>query len=98
MYFFGKDETKPVQVVKDLKRYLPSAHKLSWREGYSLVETAKSWLAANPHLPPKVAALVGDLDLGRVHFEYGVRVWGGGMSQPDVMAFASAHVIAVESK
>jgi hypothetical protein len=97
-YFFGNDETRPLQVVEDLKLYLPTKQKRHYRPGYSLVETARSWLAAKPRLPPRIAEIVGDLELTRVHFEYGMPVLGGGISQTDVMAFAADDVIAVEGK
>ena len=45
-----------------------------------------------------IANVVGSVDLVSAHFEYGVSVYGGGISMTDVMAFTEDAVIAVEAK
>jgi hypothetical protein len=77
---------------------LPDDKKHQYRDGFSMAEAAKSWVAANGSLPSEIADIVGSDTLNRAHFEYPTAVWGGGIAMTDVMAFVPSGVIAVEAK
>jgi len=96
--FFGGGTDRPVRVATDVRDYLPPDKCHQYAEGYSMAETAKAWLRANGCLPPSMANIVGDDRLETGHFEYPTKVWGGGLSMTDVMAFIPGSVIAVEGK
>jgi Domain of unknown function (DUF6946) len=96
--FFGNDTKQIVRDPTDLRDYLPVDKKHYYRDGYSMAEAAKCWVAANGRLPASVATLVGADDLERAHFEYRVIVWGRGRSMTDVMAFVPDGVLALEAK
>jgi hypothetical protein len=63
-----------------------------------MAELAECWLAANGRLPRSIANLVGTDIFETAHFEYPVKVWGGGTSMTDIMAFISDDLIAYEGK
>lgn len=96
--FFGNDTSRPVQQATDLAKYLPADKRHHYRDGYSMAEAAKCWVAAEGRLPPLVANLIGSDDLEAAHFEYRVTVWGRGLSMTDIMAFIPNGLIAVEAK
>jgi len=97
-FFFGAGTTKPIYRATDLINYLPHDKRHHYRDGYSMAEAAKCWLAANGRLPPAIAALVGTDILETAHFEYEITVWGRGTSMTDIMAFAPEHPLAIEAK
>jgi uncharacterized protein DUF6946 len=97
-FFFGAGTTKPIYHANDLMKYLPQEKHHHYRDGYSMAESAKCWLAANGRLPPTIATLVGTDALDTAHFEYPVTVWGGGTSMTDIMAFTPGALLAVEAK
>jgi hypothetical protein len=85
--FFGIGTAKPIDQPTDLLDYLPREQRHHYRDGYSMAEAAKCWVTANARLPTSIANLVGVDILQSAHFEYGVKVWGGGMSKTDILAF-----------
>jgi large subunit ribosomal protein L30 len=108
-FYFGDGTTTPVWRATDLKRYLPPKEKKKFRQGYSMAESAKYWLAAAEQTSPvsqypigkipfDIAKLAGSDLLKSAHFEYPVTVWGGGKSMTDIMAFTQGGIIAVEAK
>jgi hypothetical protein len=96
--FFGEGKDRPILTPADLIQYLPEHKRRHYRCGYSMAETAKSWVNASGGLPASIAAIVRSDGLTRAHFEYPVAVWGGGISMTDVRAFVPSGVIAVEGK
>jgi hypothetical protein len=96
--YFGPGRNVLVTRPEDLKHCLPADKRHHYRNGYSMAEAAKSWVMAAGRLPPSLAAFVGGDALVSAHFEYPVKVWGGGTSMTDVMAFVPDGVIAVEAK
>ena len=96
--FFGRERNLPVTDCTQLRDYLPAEKKHHYRCGYSMAEACKSWLAADGRLPCSIARVIGDRELIAAHFEYPTRVWGGGKSMTDVMAFVRDGVVAVEAK
>lgn len=97
-YFFGVGVKQPIKVPTDLKRHLPAERRHHYRDGYSMAEAAKCWMASRGRLPLRIAEVIGGDDLETAHFEYGLKVWGGGTSMTDIMAFIPDAVIAVEAK
>jgi len=97
-YFFGTGTQKPINHPTDIIRHLPPERRHHYRDGYSMAEAAKCWMAAHGQLPLRIAELVGNDTLETAHFEYGEKVWGGGTSMTDIMAFIPDSVIAVEAK
>ena len=97
-YFFGIGIRRPINRPTDIIRHLPPDKRHHYRDGYSMAEAAKCWMAASGRLPLRIAELVGAESLEAVHFEYGNSVWGGGTSMTDIMAFIPDAVIAVEAK
>jgi hypothetical protein len=96
--FFGIGTTKPIHRATDLINNLEQHHRHHYREGYSMAEAAKCWVAANGRLPQSIAKLVGTDILDTAHFEYPVKVWGRGTSKTDIMAFIPDDLIAEEAK
>ena len=96
--FFGIGTAKPIHQPTDLRDYLPQKQRHHYRDGYSMAEAAKSWIAAGDRLPPSIANLVGTNFLKSAHFEYPVTVWGGGTSMTDILAFSDDSIITVEAK
>jgi hypothetical protein len=96
--FFGSGKGRPVSEATDLLRYLPNGRRYHYRDGYSMAEAAKSWVAAKDYLPSAIAAVVGTREFDSAHFEYPTHVWGGGTAMTDVMAFLSNAVVAIEGK
>jgi hypothetical protein len=96
--FFGPGKDQPITVCTDVRDRLAYDRKYQYRDGYSMAEAAKCWVAAGGRLPPSIAALVGSDELIAAHFEYPTKVWGGGLAMTDVMAFVPNAVIAVEAK
>jgi hypothetical protein len=96
--YFGAGEQRPIEKAEDLAGLLPPGREHHFRDGYSMAEAARCWIAARPNLPATVAALAGSPSLLRAHFEDPTRVWGGGTAMADVMAFIPGAVIAVEAK
>jgi hypothetical protein len=97
-FYFGSDNSRPVTKADDLSRYLPPDKRHHYKDGFSMAEAAKRWIAANGKLPSEIAALVGSDDLETAHFEYQTKVWGRGTSVTDVMAFVPNGVVAIEAK
>ena len=97
-FFFGIGTRNPINRPVDIKRHLPKDRRHHYRDGYSMAEAAKCWMAARDRLPLRIAGLVGGDVLETAHFEYGESVWGGGTSMTDIMAFIPDAVIAVEAK
>jgi hypothetical protein len=95
---FGSGTERPIRTAVDVPGYLPADKKHQYRDGFSMAEAAKSWVAANGSLPSEIADIVGSDTLNRAHFEYPTAVWGGGIAMTDVMAFVPSGVIAVEAK
>jgi hypothetical protein len=89
--YFGNDVSIPVHVPTDVYRY-------QFEPGRSMALAAESWVDAKGRLPKAIAEVVGSDGLVSAHFEYGVPVYGGGLSMTDVMAFTANAVIAVEAK
>jgi hypothetical protein len=96
--FFGRGETRSIIVCTDLRDCLPADKKHHFRDGFSMAEAAKSWVAAGGCLPPSIAKVVGSPELIAAHFEYPTEVWGGGTAMTDIMAFVPDGVVAVEAK
>jgi hypothetical protein len=96
--FFGPGTDRPIRTAIDVLGYLHEDKKYQYRDGFSMAEAAKSWVAANGSLPLEIARVVGSDTLDRAHFEYPTRVWGGGTAMTDVTAFVPDGVIAVEAK
>ena len=96
--FFGSGMAWPIRTAVDALNYLPVEKKYQYRDGFSMAEAAKSWLAASGSLPSEIAGIVGNDSFNRAHFEYPTAVWSGGIAMTDVMAFVPSGVIAVEAK
>jgi hypothetical protein len=96
--FFGIGTTRPILQATDLVHHLPTERRHHYADDYSMAETAKCWVAAGGRLPQSIVQLVGSDVLDTAHFEYPVKVWGGGTSMTDVMAFIPDGIIAVEGK
>jgi len=96
--FFGPGKSKPLHAATDILEHLPKSRKHHYKEEFSMVEAANSWVSADPYLPSLIAAVVGSNELNSAHFEFPTPVWGGGIAMTDVMAFIPAGVVAVEAK
>jgi hypothetical protein len=96
--FFGTSKNHPVTTATDVGNYFPRDRKHHYRDGFSMAEAAKCWVAAGGRLPSPIAAVVGTDEIESAHFEFPSIVWGGGTAMTDIMAFLSHSVIAVEAK
>lgn len=96
--FFGSGKNRPMAVCTDVRDYLPENKRYQYKDGRSMPEAAKCWVAANGHLPESIAGVVGNSELISGHFEYPTPAWGGGISMTDIMAFVPNGVIAVQAK
>jgi hypothetical protein len=96
--YIGNDTSRRLTHPTQLLDALPPMRRHQFKEGRSMAEAAKAWVAAGGRLPHSIAKVTGSDELLRAHFEYGTRVWGGGTGQTDVMAFVPDAVIAVEAK
>lgn len=96
--FFGSSKKRPVTVCTDVRDFLSEDKKYQYQDGRSMAEAAKCWLAAGGKLPPSISHVVGSNELIAAHFEFPKKVWGGGTSMTDIMAFVPAGVVAVEAK
>ncbi|MCA1542440.1 hypothetical protein I6F18_20995 [Bradyrhizobium sp. NBAIM32] len=96
--FFGAGYTHPITLCTDVRDNLPLDRKYHYRDGRSMAEAAKCWCAANGSLPDSISKAVGSNELTTAHFEYPTRVWGGGVSMTDIMAFVPDGIVAVEAK
>lgn len=96
--FFGVGTDRPVSVCTDIRDYLSEDKRYHYKDGFSMAEAAKCWVAANGYLPPAIACVVGGNALIAAHFEYPTGVWGGGTAMTDIMAFVPNGVVAVEAK
>jgi hypothetical protein len=96
--YIGNDTSRRLTHPTQLLDALPPERRYQFKEGRSMAEAAKGWVAAGGRLPHSIAKVTGSDELLRAHFEYGTRVWGGGTGQTDVMAFVPDAVIAVEAK
>jgi hypothetical protein len=96
--FFGPGTDRPIRTPVDVLSYLPEDKKCQFRDGFSMAEAAKSWVAADGSLPSEIADIVGSDTLDRAHFEYPTGVWGGGVAMTDVIALVPNGIIAVEAK
>jgi hypothetical protein len=96
--YFGNDVSIPVHVPTDVRDHLLPDKRYQFEPGRSMALAAESWVDAKGRLPKAIAEVVGSDGLVSAHFEYGVPVYGGGLSMTDVMAFTANAVIAVEAK
>jgi hypothetical protein len=78
--FFGPGTDRPIRTAVDVFSYLPEDKKCQYRDGFSMAEAAKAWVAADGSLPSEIADIVGSDTLERAHFEYPTGVWGGGVA------------------
>jgi hypothetical protein len=96
--YFGRYKSRPITVCTDLRDCLPADRKHHYRDGFSMAEAAKCWVAAGGCLPRSIAEVVGSRELIEAHFESPTKVWGHGTAMTDIMAFVPDGVIAVEAK
>jgi hypothetical protein len=96
--YFGNDVSIPVNVPTDVQDHLPPDKRYLFSPGRSMALAANSWVNAKRELPKAIAEVVGSDVLDSAHFEYGVAVYGRGLSMTDVMAFTVDAVIAVEAQ
>ena len=96
--FFGPGKDRPITLCTDVRDYMPEDKKYQYRDGRSMAEAARCWVAASGHLPQSIADVVGSNEMISAHFEYPTPVWGGGIAMTDIMAFIPNGLIAVEAK
>jgi hypothetical protein len=55
--FFGQERDKPITVWADVRDRLPEDKKYHYRDGFSMAEATKCWIAAGEHLPQGAVTL-----------------------------------------
>jgi hypothetical protein len=66
--FFGAGKAHPVTYPTDVRDYLDDDKKHQFRDGYSMAQAAKCWVAAGGFIPESIATIMGSNELVSAHF------------------------------